>query len=115
MTLQFEGGDLDPRAALVNRWNLLVRCVLPEMAQINHWPISLDHCFMRVCLDHALEGPWHLSVKRPAIAHLTDQQLEAAIKVADSLVAKPDKMAELNRQSIDWRKAAKLKMGIDKT
>ncbi len=95
------------RKELVSRWNTLVRVTLPDMASPNHWPIFLDHCFMRVCLDTALGGPWHLSVKRPAIKYLTDDQLEAAIAVGEGLVARPQMLAALNSASIAWRKATK--------
>ena len=95
------------RKELVSRWNTLVRVTLPDMASPNHWPIFLDHCFMRVCLDTALGGPWHLSVKRPAIRHLTDDQLEAAIAIGESVVARPHTLDALNKASIAGRRASK--------
>ncbi len=76
------------------------------MAETCSWPISLDHCFMRVCLDTALGAPWHLIVRRPAIRHLTSEQLAAAITVAEGVVRAPETLEALNRQSIGWRKHA---------
>ena len=107
MVLLLDDDDPTSREARVSRWNTLVRVTLPSMAKPNLWPISLDHCFMRVCLDTALGGPWHLSVKRPAIKYLTDDQLEAAIAVGEGLVARPQMLAALNSASIAWRKATK--------
>ena len=96
--------DTNPRAALVARWLVLVRDVLPGMAEQCRWPILADHCFMRVCLDMSLGAPWHTIVKRPAIRNLTNEQLEAAIGVAEGLVHAPDTLSALNRQSIAWRR-----------
>jgi hypothetical protein len=62
---------------------------------------------MRVCLDTAMAGPWYLTVKRPAIRHLTDQQLSLAIDVAETLLFRPRVLHTLNKQSIEWRKATK--------
>jgi hypothetical protein len=93
------------RDTLVARWNKLVREILPEMAQSSCWPISLDHCFMRVCLDAAVGGPWHRIVKRPAIRHLSAVQLADAVRIAENIVAKPETLVAFNLQSLQWRKA----------
>jgi hypothetical protein len=58
---------------------------------------------MRVCLDTALGAPWPTVVNRPAVRHLTDKQLLAAISVAQSLLKTPAILHELNQQSIQWR------------
>ncbi len=60
---------------------------------------------MRVCLDTALGAPWHTVVHRPAIKHISDGQLIAAISVARSLVEAPQTLRLLNSQSIRWRAA----------
>jgi hypothetical protein len=85
------------------RWLALTREVLPGMAAAERWPIRLDHCFMRVCLDATLGRPWHEVVRRPAIRHLTDAQLAAAIAVAERLRADPASLPALNRQSLRMR------------
>ena len=99
----FTEKSVNPREILVGRWLDLARNTLPAMATQNRWPISADHCFMRVCLDTAIGQPWHLMVKRPAIRHLTDQQLLAAIRVAEGVVLAPQTLDALNRQSVAWR------------
>lgn len=107
MPLQSMTGDESQRAMLVERWMGLTRDVLPTMAERCRWPISLDHCFMRVCLDTAVGAPWHTIVKRPAIRHLSLEQLVAAITVAEALVSAPETLAVLNAQSIRWRRQAR--------
>jgi hypothetical protein len=92
------------RTALVAQWDQLVRQVLPKVAVQHRWPITQDHCFMRVCLDTALGAPWHTIVKRPAIRHLSDDELAVAIAVAEGLMHEPETLNGLNQQSIRWRK-----------
>ena len=48
------------------RWLDLTRVTLPALAAVHHWPIRLDHCFMRVLLDNAVGGVWHHVIPRPA-------------------------------------------------
>ena len=95
------------REQLVARWLGLTRATLPGLADTARWPIRFDHCFMRVCLDHAIGQPWHERVRRPAIRHLTDEQLRAAIAVAERIAADPAALPGLNAQSIAWRKASR--------
>ena len=92
------------RTALVERWFELTRKRLPGLAASQRWPIRFDHCFMRVCLDEALDAPWFELVQRPAVKHLTDAQLLAAIQVAEAILAKPDLLPELNIRSLRRRK-----------
>jgi len=93
----------EDRAALLHRWLLLTREVLPGMAVRAGWPIRHDHCFMRVCLDAAIGRPWHEVVRRPAIRHLSDAQLAAAVAVAVAIVAEPARLAALNAASLRSR------------
>ena len=97
---------MTPREHLVARWLDLMRRALPGMASAAGWPIRFDHCFMRVCLDHAIGQPWHERVRRPAIRHLTDEQLAAAIAIAERIVAEPSALPSLNQQSLAWRRAS---------
>jgi hypothetical protein len=104
-TLPFTDNNRQPREARIARWLTLTRVVLPGMAADCAWPVSNDHCFMRICLDTSLGTIWHTTIKRPAIRHLTDAQLEAAIAVAESVVSAPESLGALNQQSIRWRRA----------
>jgi hypothetical protein len=92
-----------PRAALLARWLELTREVLPGMATAERWPIRLDHCFMRVCLDAAIGRPWHEAVRRPAIHNLTEAQLADVIAIAERIRAEPGLLPPLNAQSLRWR------------
>jgi hypothetical protein len=99
--------DDKSRTALNEKWLRLVKETLPNMAKGCQWPISLDHCFMRVCLDTAIGAPWHTVVRRPAIKNLSDEQLYKAICVAQTLVDSPSLLHSLNQKSIRGRKALK--------
>jgi len=95
------------RDHLVARWLDLTRGTLPGLAVAARWPIRFDHCFMRVCLDHAVGQPWHERVRRPAVRHLTDDQLRAAIAIAEQVAANPSVLPGLNAQSLAWRRASR--------
>ena len=95
------------RAALVERWLLLTREILPAMAAGENWPIRFDHCFMRVCLDDAMDRPWTEVVRRPAIVTMSDAQLAAAVRTAESIVERPETLPVLNERSLQRRRAAR--------
>jgi len=88
------------------RWLELTRRILPAMAAEHRWPIRLDHCFMRVCLDEALDAPWPQAVRRPALRHMNDDQLAAAVRVAEGIAARPETLGALNWRSLDGRRRA---------
>jgi hypothetical protein len=104
---------LSGRHLLERRWLELTRSVLPGMAPAERWPIRLDHCFMRVCLDAALGRPWHEVVRRPAVRHLTDAQLAEAVGVAERIAADPTALPALNKESLAWRKASRARREPD--
>ncbi len=97
------GGDAERRAVLLARWVLLTGTVLPAMAAEQGWPIRLDHCFKRVCLDAALGARWDTVVRRPAIRHLSLSQLSAAVEHAERIVATPTLLSPLNQASLRLR------------
>ena len=90
-------------AALLGRWFELTRHVLPGMAVAEGWPIRLDHCFMRVCLDAAFGRPWHEAVRRPAVRHMTEAELARAVAVAERIAAVPSLLPGLNAESLRLR------------
>lgn len=94
---------IGPRQALLGRWQALTRHVLPDMAAVHRWPIRLDHCFMRVCLDDAIGVRWDAVVQRPAVRHLTDAQLARAVAAAERIVEDPDLLHSLNKSSLRMR------------
>ena len=93
------------RAALVDRWLELTRVVLPGMAAANRWPIRLDHCFMRVFLDHAMQGRWDRTIPRPAVRHMPLDALQRAVATAEATVLDPTRLPGLNDESLAWRHA----------
>ena len=88
---------------LLSRWLTLTRQTLPAMAGDERWPIRLDHCFMRVCLDTAMGRRWDELVRRPAIRHLTEAELARAVGVAEAAVRDPALLPKLNAQSLRMR------------
>lgn len=98
------------RDRLQRRWLTLTRDVLPTMAAAQHWPIRLDHCFMRVCLDVTLGVRWDSVVRRPAIRHLSDAQLGAAVAQAEEILADPSSLPRLNQESLRLRGAGRRAM-----
>ena len=91
------------RADLLSRWRLLTRQTLPGMAVAQNWPIRLDHCFMRVCLDIAIGQRWDAVVRPPAVAHLSEAQLARAVDVAAAIVREPARLPALNHRSLQMR------------
>lgn len=107
MRQQPEPRQEQDRRVQVARWYELTREALPAMAAEQRWPIRLDHCFMRVCLDAALGAPWTDRVDRPAVRTMSDAQLAAAIMVAETIVAAPSRLTALNEASLHGRRAAR--------
>ncbi|MBV9655121.1 MAG: hypothetical protein JOZ42_11225 [Acetobacteraceae bacterium] len=89
---------------LVQRWFALTRGMLPALAARHRWPIRFDHCFMRVCLDHAFGRPWRTVVGAPAIRNMTGAELLAAVAVAERIAANPEILPALNRESLRLRR-----------
>lgn len=73
------------------------------MAAEHGWPIRLDHCFMRVCLDAAFGRPWHEAVRRPAIRHMTEAELARAVAEAERIAAAPSLLPAMNARSLRLR------------
>jgi hypothetical protein len=73
------------------------------MAAAERWPIRLDHCFMRVCLDAAFGRPWHEAVRPPATRHMTEAELARAVSVAERIAAEPSLLPIMNARSLRLR------------
>jgi len=94
------------RQVLLERWLNLTRTHLPALAIQHGWPIRLDHCFMRVCLDASLGARWDSVVRRPAIRTLNVAQLAGAVAQAEAIVADPASLPRLNLASLRMRQKA---------
>ena len=93
------------RAALEAAWLELTRRELPGLAAARGWPVSADHCFQRILLDHATGGVWYAAVPgRPAYRHADAAVLAAAVALGRAMAAGTVDLAELDRRSLDWRK-----------
>ena len=79
---------------------------LPSAARTRpDWPIRLDHCFARVILDAVCGRPWREVLAAPAWRHLPPDRLEAAIGLADAILAGDADLDALNRASLEARRA----------
>ena len=95
------------RAGLEARYRELVLRDLPRRAVDGRWVVRADHCFGRIVLDHTVGGCWYDVLDRrrgPAFTQLSDDQLRAAIALAERIVADGDPLLRrLNDQSLRWR------------
>ena len=92
----------------ITQFNLLTEQTLPTRARELHWPIRLDHCFKRICLDHAFQAPWHTKIPRPAYRHLRGDPLDRALTCAQSLTTGTRELLDrLNRESLTYRNKLK--------
>ncbi len=95
----------DPdRAARERHWLTLTRETLPRLARSRDWPISADHCFQRVLLDHSCGGRWYDHIaERPAYRHAPLHILNAAVELGEAVAAGSVDLRSLNAQSLRWR------------
>ncbi len=102
--IAFENGPDPERPARVARFKELTERTLPELARRQRWPIRLDHCFKRICLDHAFGDVWYNHLPRPAERHLQGEPLLRAVACAEAL-ALGDRalLNERNAASLRWR------------
>ena len=75
-----------------------------------HFFFRFDHCFQRVCLDHAFGRCWYDALDRkkgPAIRQIATDALERAVACARRLEADEspdaDAVRALDDQSLLWR------------
>ena len=96
--------SFDDRVALEATWLRLTRVELPALAGSRRWPVSADHCFQRILLDHAVGGRWYDHVTgRPAYRHLPDDALTRAVALGRAAAAGEADLHALNAQSLAWR------------
>ena len=83
----------------------LTKEVLPSMARSDrtNWPVSEDHCFQRIVLDHVCGGVWYEYLDRPAYKNLTKDQAKRAVKLCEDIADGHKDLQKLNQQSLIWR------------
>ncbi len=97
----------DALDALRSEWLDLMRRRLPEAARSHpDWPISQDHCFGRVILDAVCQRPWREILPAPAWRHLSEAQLNEAIRLGEAILAGEANLEALNTRSLRMRKRA---------
>ena len=90
---------------LVSAYLHLTKEVLPALARKGrrNWPVSEDHCFQRIILDHICGGVWYEYLERPAYKNLTKDQVQRAVKLCEDIVEGNVDLQKLNQQSLIWR------------
>lgn len=88
----------------VQRFKYLTEVALPARAVAHRWSIRFDHCFKRICLDHAFAGVWYNHLQRPAERHLNGEPLQRALACAEELNrGDRDLLKQRNVTSLRWR------------
>ena len=93
-----------PDPAEIARFKRLTESVLPALAREQRWPIRLDHCFQRICLDHAFGDSWYNHCPKPAERHIASEPLARAIECAEQMISGGlASLSEFNRASLTFR------------
>ena len=86
------------------RFKELTETLLPELASARAWPIRLDHCFKRICLDQAFGDVWYHHLPKPAERHLRGEPLRRAVQFAEELLAGGEELLrQRNVESLGFR------------
>ena len=87
---------------LVSVYMYLSKEVLPTMARScqRDWPVSADHCFQRIVLDHVCGGVWHEYLDHPAYKNITEYQAQRAEILCEDIVNGHLDLWKLNMQSL---------------
>ena len=90
---------------LIATYMHLTKEVLPSLAKSGRreWPVSEDHCFQRIVLDHVCGGVWYEHLGRPAYKHLTNDQAKRAVELCQNIASGQADLKQLNQQSLTWR------------
>ena len=90
---------------LVSAYIYFTKEVLPTLARsgLRNWPVSADHCFQRIVLDHVCDGVWHEYIDRPAYKNFTKDQAQRAVKLCEDIADGHVDLRKLNQQSLIWR------------
>ncbi len=94
----------DSFASDQEEWLELTRRVLPELAKRHRWPLRLDHCFQRVCLDHAFGDVWYHHVRKPALHNIQPDALKRAVQCAQEIAREGEPLLRArNLESLRYR------------
>ncbi len=88
----------------VEQFKYLTEVALPQRARDEHWPLRLDHCFKRVCLDYAFGGEWYQFIAKPAERNLHGEALLRAVQCAEEILRQGKPLLNArNRESLGYR------------
>lgn len=92
------------RSAAIAEWKHLTEQVLPALARQHRWPLRLDHCFKRVCLDYAFADVWYRHLKKPAERYIHGEPLQRALQCARDIAQKGTPLLRIrNAESLRYR------------
>ena len=94
------------RYDLQTRYLDLTQVVLPSLGRTRGWPVTEDHCFMRIVLDHVFGDRWynHLDRRLRAYKQLNNTKLAQAVSIAEKMShADNETIEKMNAQSLAWR------------
>ena len=104
------------RQPLEARYKELFNVVLPKKAKAQGWPIHLNHCLMRVALDHYCGECWYnrWEQRAGALASMACSDLEGVIGIAEKMGREGGDgsqgfIVEINRKSLEYRRKQQLK------
>jgi len=96
------------RAALKQQLDARVSALVAR-AGAEGWPITADHCFLRIAYDNAVGARWDSAHARPGWRTLPADRLAAAVAVLAAIdsggVAE---LRRLNAASLAWRRASRI-------
>lgn len=92
------------REQLIARFKELTEVELPARAREERWPIRLDHCFKRICLDHAFGDVWYKHLKKPAEKNIGGGPLRLAVACGEEILAEGrSTLQKRNEASLTYR------------
>ena len=97
--------EKEEKNTLIATYMHLTKEVLPSMARSDRtdWPVSEDHCFQRIVLDHVCGSVWYEHLGRPAYKNLTNDQAQRAVELCQGIIEGREDLRQINQQSLIWR------------
>lgn len=105
MSLTLFKVEQSPKAKLKEHLRHLANEIFPEIAAREGYPITENHCLLRVVYDQLFQGKWQdqISINGPLINSLTEKQLIQAIQLAALVISDKSTCQKMNAQSLEWR------------
>lgn len=109
-TMMLPASSSSSRSRLEARYKELFNVALPQKAKEKQWPISLNHCLMRVALDHYCGRCWYekWDQRKGALSSMTTDDLGGVIRVAERMLSDGGDggagfVGDLHRKSLEHR------------